>query len=97
MFEHIGVLTLHPETPDEEVRAIGAALEGLVGVVPGLEEAIVVFDAGIRDGNADLMFRMRFDARGSWEAYGTHPAHVAVVHEHIAPRVKEKSFLQVEA
>ena len=96
MFEHIGILTLTPDTTDTDRRAIGSALEGLVGEVPGLEEAVVVYDAGLREGNADLLFRMRFDSRASWEGYGAHPAHLAVVHDHIAPRVAAKTFLQIE-
>ena len=95
MFSHIGILTLKPTTSDEQVLGLAAALEALVGVVPGLLTATVERDARLREGNADLIFRMQFDEQSSWEGYSAHPAHVAVITDHIAPVLQSKTFLQV--
>jgi hypothetical protein len=95
MFSHIGILTLKPTTSDEQVLDLAAALEALVGVVPGLVSATVERDAKLREGNAELFFRMQFDEQASWEGYSTHPAHVAVITNHIAPVLLSKAFVQV--
>lgn len=95
MFQHIGMLTLKPETTAEQKAGLAAALEALVGVVPGLQSAVVTLDAGLREGNADLIFRMVLDDRAAWEGYSAHAAHVAVITEHIAPALLSKSFVQI--
>lgn len=96
MFNHVGHLTLVPEADDAQVEAILSGLLGLPGQVDGLAEAQAVCDAGLTDGNATLRFHMRFDSRADWEAYGTHPAHVAVVTEHIKPVLGSKAFVQYD-
>jgi hypothetical protein len=95
MFQHIGVLTLQPDTTREQKAALAAALEALVGVVPGLITASVRLDAGLREGNADLIFRMELADQAAWEGYSVHPAHVAVVNDHIKPVLLAKSFVQL--
>ncbi|WP_110239836.1 Dabb family protein [Nocardioides gilvus] len=94
MFQHIGVLTLVESATDEQRDALAQALRDLVGQVPGLSGAKVLTDAGIRDGNADVLFAMTFDDQDSWAAYGAHPAHVAVVETHVKPVLAAKVFIQ---
>jgi len=95
-FNHVGHLTLAPEVTDEQVAGIVDGLVGLHGQVDGLVSAQVVRDAGLSEGNATLRFHMRFDAQPSWEAYRTHPAHVAVVKNHIGPVLVSKAFVQYD-
>lgn len=95
MLLHIGMLTLAEHAGALERDAIATALHDLVGVVPGLVTADVRTDAGLREGNADLIFTMTFEDEQAWRAYGDHPAHRAVIAEHIAPVLAVKSFLQV--
>lgn len=94
MFQHIGVLTLVDSATDEQRSALAQALRDLVGQVPGLEKANVITDAKIREGNADVLFAMTFDTQESWAAYGAHPAHVAVVEQHVKPVLASKVFIQ---
>ena len=96
MFNHVGHLTLSAEATDEQVEAILTGLLGLPGQIDGLIEAHVVRDAGLTEGNATLRFHMRFDSPESWRAYGQHPAHVAVVKEHVAPVLAAKNFVQYD-
>lgn len=96
MFEHIGMLQLTPEASPEQRTAIVDGLHALVGAIPGLLEAHAGQDAGLREGNADITFRMVFAEKAAWEAYGSHPAHVAVIRERIAPVLQAKLFAQVE-
>ncbi|MGN0063426.1 MAG: Dabb family protein [Nocardioides sp.] len=83
MFNHVGHLTLTVAPTSPEVSAIADALLALPGQVPGLVSAEVVPDAGLTEGNATLRFHMRFDSRVAWEGYKAHPAHVAVISDHI--------------
>jgi heme-degrading monooxygenase HmoA len=96
MFNHVGHLTLLPEAGDAEVEAILSGLLALPGRIDGLHGAEVVRDAGLTDGNATLRFHMRFESEAAWRAYGKHPAHVAVVTEHIAPVLASKAFVQYD-
>ena len=96
MFNHVGHLTLAPDASDEQIEAILTGLLGLPGQIDGLLEARVVRDAGLTDGNATLRFHMRFVSEDAWRAYGTDPAHVAVVTEHIKPVLASKAFVQYD-
>ncbi|MBM9461575.1 Dabb family protein [Nocardioides sp. zg-536] len=96
MFNHVAHLTLQPETTDEQVEAIVTGLLALPGQVDGLAEAQVVRDAGLLEGNATLRFHMRFTDQAAWEGYKTHPAHVAVIKDHIAPVIAAKAFVQYD-
>ena len=94
MFRHHGHLTLTPEATDEQVEAIIAGLLALPGQVDGLLEARVARDAGLAEGNASVRFHMVFDTEDSWRSYGSHPAHVAVVTDHIKPVLAGKAMVQ---
>ncbi|GGL17406.1 Dabb family protein [Nocardia jinanensis] len=96
MFNHVGHLTLVPETTDAQIEGIADALLALPDRIDGLVSAEVVRDAGLSDGNATLRFHLRFEAQPAWEAYRTHPAHVAVIADHIAPVVSAKAFVQYD-
>ena len=96
MFNHVGHLTLAPDASDEQIEAILTGLLGLPGQIDGLLEARVVRDAGLTDGNATLRFHMRFVSEDAWRAYGKHPAHVAVVTQHIGPVLGSKAFVQYD-
>lgn len=94
MFNHVGHLTLVPEATEAHIEAILGGLLGLPAQVDGLVEAQVVRDAGLVPGNANLRFQMRFESQAAWEAYKVHPAHVAVITDHIGPVLGAKAFVQ---
>ena len=60
----------------ENARIIKQRLEALVGVIPGLEEAIVGLN--FNGGEYDAALDSRFVSKEALDAYATHPAHVAV-------------------
>jgi hypothetical protein len=95
-FNHVGHLILAEGVTDEQIAGIVDGLVALHGQVDGLLSAQVVRDAGLTPGNAHLRFHMRFDTQASWEGYRTHPAHVAVVKNHIGPVLGSKAFVQYD-
>ncbi|SDT36489.1 Dabb family protein [Actinoplanes derwentensis] len=97
MFQHIGMLTLVDEATAENADAIVAGLLALPATIPGLVEAKVDRDAGLTPGNATLVFHLTFADQAAWEGYRTHPDHVAVIKERIAPVLAAKTFVQVAA
>lgn len=96
MFNHVGHLTLTAEAGDARIEGILTGLLGLPGQVDGLVEARVVRDAGLVEGNATVRFHMRFESQAAWEGYKTHPAHVAVITDHIGPVLGSKAFVQYD-
>jgi hypothetical protein len=96
MFNHVGHLTLVPEATDTQIEGIADALLALPDRIDGLLAAEVVRDAGLSDGNATLHFHLRFEGQHAWEAYRTHPAHIAVIGDHIAPVLSTKAFVQYD-
>jgi heme-degrading monooxygenase HmoA len=96
MFNHVGHLTLSPDAGDEQIEAILTGLLGLPGRIDGLVSAEVVRDSGLAEGNATLRFHLRFESEAAWRAYGQHPAHVAVVQQHILPVLAGKAFVQYD-
>ncbi|MGY1841315.1 MULTISPECIES: Dabb family protein [unclassified Modestobacter] len=95
MFQHIGMLTLIGTATAADADSIADGLLALPGVVPGLERAEVSRDGGLGAGNAALHFRMVFAEQADWEGYRSHPAHLAVITERIAPVLASKVFVQV--
>ncbi len=96
MFNHVGHLTLRSDVTVAQMEGIVSGLLSLPDQVPGLVGAEVVSDAGLSEGNATLRFAMTFTSQRDWEAYRTHPAHVAVIGTHIAPVLISKAFVQYE-
>lgn len=91
MIDHIGMLTLKTGA---DPAPIAEGLRALVGQVPGLLRAQVRTDLGLKDDNASLLFQMSFESEQAWRDYGTHPAHLAVIKERIAPVLESKAFVQ---
>lgn len=96
MFNHVAHLTLQPTATDAHFEAIAAGLLALPPQIEGLVSAEVVRDAGLVEGNATLRFHLRFTDQAAWQGYKSHPAHVAVIAEHIAPVLSSKVFVQYD-
>jgi hypothetical protein len=92
---HIGVLTLVPTATEAQRKAITEGLADLAGRVDGLVSVRTGTDLGLKDDTADIVFLLTFSSRAAWEAYGSHPAHRALIAEHIAPVLRAKVFAQV--
>jgi hypothetical protein len=80
----------------EELAAIGAALDGLVDAVPGIEAYHHGSDAGVGEGTWDYAVVGDFADAETYRAYAAHPAHVAVVTGLIRPRLAERAAVQFE-
>ena len=93
MVKHVLMWQLKEEFSPEQVAQIKKeakeALEGLVGVVPGLVEARVTID-GLPSSNADFMLDATLTDEASLKAYTIHPAHVEVADSKVRPYTRNR-------
>ncbi len=81
MVRHIILWDFKDELSDmeksEAAKKIKTQLEGLVGVVDGLQRVEVYTDM-LGSSNADLMLDCTLEDETALKAYAVHPAHIAV-------------------
>ena len=99
MVRHVILWELKPELSEAEKQAVKAGvkagLEGLAGVIPGLE-SIEVHTGGLASSTADMMLDSRFRDAEALRAYAKHPAHVEVATTRVRPFVKSRLCLDFE-
>jgi hypothetical protein len=96
MIRHV-VLFTWSETADADRRARSVqALRGLRDTVGGMTSLTVAEDAGLSEGNADAVLIAEFPDVEAFRSYSGHPAHVAVLDEHVRPFLAARSAVQHE-
>ncbi|GAA1953313.1 Dabb family protein [Microbacterium deminutum] len=73
MIDHIVLFRLKAEAADADVQALVDALHAVSRVAPGVQSYRLERDPRLRDVNDDLALVARFDDRGAFEAYPSHP------------------------
>jgi len=94
MFRHVLLMTVRPDATTVEVAGLVAALRALPGKIPEIASYHVGQDLGLRDGNATLALVAAFVDEAAWRAYLAHPAHRAVVTDHVEPVVADRQSAQ---
>lgn len=88
MLRHIVMYRLREDCDKSAaIEEIRVALEGLVGVIPGLKAMKIRPAIG---GSYDYILYSEFEDQAALDVYKTHPAHLAVkpiVHGYITERV----------
>lgn len=96
MVKHIILWKLKPEHNNAEVKnGIKTALEGLLGVVPGLLEISVQTEC-LPTSNADVMLYSALESEAALKAYAVHPAHVTAADNFIRPFTETRSCIDFE-
>lgn len=99
MVKHIILWKLKENFSDAEKKeiksGIKAGLEGLKGVIPGLEEISVKIQ-GLPSSNADLMLDSSFVDEAALKNYAVHPAHVEVANTKVRPFTEQRLCLDFE-
>ncbi len=85
MFHHLVLLRFTPGTDPERIRGVAARLAELPGTIRAIRSYDVQVDAGLGTDNAHLSVHATFDDQDDWRIYATHPDHLRVIEEHIAP------------
>ncbi|MBQ6824883.1 MAG: Dabb family protein [Clostridia bacterium] len=97
MVKHMIIWKMTDEITNKAVAkaAIKEALEGLVGVVPGLLEMHILTE-GFDCSAGDLMMDSTLESKEALEAYQKHPAHVAVAESLVFPAVCQRLSFDYE-
>jgi hypothetical protein len=99
MVKHIILWKLKEEfsaAEKENIKAgIKAGLEGLKGIIPGLEQ-IEVKTTGLASSNADVMLDSSFTDEAALKNYAVHPAHVEVADTRVRPFTAQRLCLDFE-
>ncbi len=96
MVKHIILWTLKEEYNTPAIKdAMKAALEGLVGVVPGLL-VMQIEIAPLPSSNADVMLYSEFESADALRAYAPHPAHVEIADTYVRPFTATRTVMDFE-
>lgn len=95
MIRHVVVLTLADGTEPAARDAMIAALRSLTEEIPEISSCVVGVDAGLAEGNAEVLLQLDFDDEGAWRRYQSHPAHKRVIADHIRPVLAARAAIQV--
>ena len=96
MFRHIVLLTLKPDTTDEQRQAILNGLSTLPDRIATIRSYSFGTDAEVNRGNADVVAMADFDDVDGYLAYRDHEAHKQVIADFIAPVLAARSAVQYE-
>ena len=96
MLRHVVVLKCKPGTAEERIRAAIDGVRSLIEVVPSLRRIEVGRDAGVVEGNGDLVIVADFDDAEGYLAYARHASHLEVIGELITPIALARSAVQYE-
>ncbi len=96
MVKHIILRTLKEEFNNDKVKSeMKAALEGLVGVVPGLIKMEIDINP-LESSNVDVLLYSEFESAEALKAYSHHPAHVKVADTYVRPFSKVRTVYDYE-
>ena len=100
MVKHIILWKLREELSAEEketVKAgIKAGLEGLQGIVPGLQSVHVQTDGVLPSSTADVMLDCTLESPEALQGYAKHPAHQEVANTKVRPYAAVRTCLDFE-
>ncbi len=98
MVKHV-ILWKLKDMPDGEKATVKAnakaALEGLLGIVPGLTKIAVNIE-GLSSSNADMMLDSELESADALAGYQKHPAHVEVANTYVRPFTETRLCLDYE-
>lgn len=96
MVKHIILWKLKAEFNNMEVKnGIKTALEGLLGVVPGLLEIKVQTEC-LPTSSVDVMLYSVLESEDALKNYAVHPAHVAAADNFVRPFTETRSCIDFE-
>lgn len=83
-------------TTPQQVAAATDALRALPAEVPTIRAYVVGPDLQLDEGRWDFVVIGDFDDVEAYQAYAGHPAHLAVIAEHMKPIIGDRAAVQIE-
>ena len=97
MIRHVLLLGWKPEATSAQREAALQGFHRLGDHVPQIQALTARVDAGLAEGNADLMVTMDFVDADAWRAYQEHPEHRALIENVLRPILARRTAIQVAA
>lgn len=94
MLRHVALFRWKPETTEEDVSKVEAALRLLPAKIPCIQSYRFGRDLGVQDGNADFGLVADFVDEDGLETYANHPEHRAVIVNLIRPITERREAIQ---
>lgn len=95
MIRHVLLLRWKPEATTAQREAALQGFHRLGDHVPRIRALTARMDAGLAEGNADLLVTMDFDDADAWRAYQEHPEHRALIEKVLRPILAGRTAIQV--
>ena len=96
MLRHVVLFTWSDPADAERRRTTVEAIRRLREDVGGMTSLEVSDDAGLVEGNAHTVLVVDFPDAEAFRRYAGHPAHLAVIAEHVRPWLAARSAAQYE-
>src|SRR5438105_14147738 len=94
MVRHVALFRWKPETSEEDVSRLEAALRQLRQKIPCIQAYRFGRDLGVQDGNADFGLVADFSDEDGLRTYADHPDHQAVIASLIRPITERREAIQ---
>lgn len=91
---HVAMLRWHDSTDVAVRTTIVAEICALPDHIPSIREYAVGVDAGINEGNYDVVIVADFDDIAGYIEYRDHPEHQRVIREHVVPNLAARAAVQ---
>ncbi|WP_283138989.1 Dabb family protein [Rhizohabitans arisaemae] len=96
MIRHVVLFTWADEATNEQRKTVAAELSKLPGIIEQIRDYRLGDDLGISPGNQQFALVADFDDVESFLVYRDHPAHQAVIRDHIKPILASRAAVQYE-
>jgi hypothetical protein len=96
MIRHVVILTWSAAADARQRQAGVEALRRLRQDVGGMSSLVVAEDAGLADGNGDVVLIADFPDVEAYYRYAQDPVHLAVLAEHVRPWLAARSAVQYQ-
>ena len=93
---HLVLMQFHEGTDPAAIQALVDGLRALPEQISVIADYKVGPDIGLADDNWDFAVTADFESVDDFHTYRTHPAHVAVIRELIAPHVAKRLAVQFD-
>ncbi|ANQ47548.1 Dabb family protein [Flammeovirga sp. MY04] len=96
MINHTVLFKFKEEATQEQIQAMVDALQALGGKIDEIKEIHVKENFSERAKGFTIMLYSLFESKEALEAYQVHPAHVAVVTDHVKPILGDIMAIDIE-
>lgn len=96
MFRHVVMFRWREGADQAAIAAARGALGELASAIPEVRSLSFGADAGVREGNYDMVVVVDFADVDGYRVYADHPAHLALISDHLLPLIAERAAVQYE-